>query len=427
MEKHHLKQILLDQSEELSEILKKRIIKRDIKPATGEMLNSDLIKVIMGVRRCGKSILAHQSMKNDYSYVNFDDERLISSKKEDLNTVLEVLQEIRPGCKNLLLDEIQNVEGWELFVNRLRRTGYNLTVTGSNAKLLSKELATHLTGRHFSIELYPFSFKEFLSYKDIPLKNDDFFITEKRALINNFFEEYLQFGGFPEIFTLEAKLPYLRELFDKIITRDIILRHNIRHVADLKEIALYALSSFGSRLTYNKIKNIFEIKSVHTVKNYLNYLQETYLIFQLAPFSLKLKEQIKKPRKMYAIDTGLINALVPKGAFEYGRLIENLVFLELKRRGEEIYFDAQADYEVDFLIKEGAHVKQLIQVCHSMDDPDTRKREIKALSRASDRLTCKNLLVITRHEEKEEIIDKKRIHIIPIWKWLLTDDSPRKQ
>ncbi len=419
MEKHLLKQIILDQKEEIPEILGKKIIKRDVYPATNEILNSDLIKVIMGVRRCGKSILAHQSMKESYSYVNFDDERLISIKKENLNTLLEVLHEIHPGCKNLLLDEIQNVEGWELFVNRLKRMGYNITVTGSNAKLLSQELATHLTGRHFSIDLYPFSFKEFVTYNDVVIKKNDIYITEKRALINNLFEEYLQLGGFPEIFTLEAKGHYLRELFDKIITRDIVLRHNIRGVADLKEIALYALSNFGSRMTYHKIKNTFEIKSVHTVKNYLNYLQETYLLFQIAPFSFRLKEQIKHPRKMYAIDTGLINALVPRGVFEYGRLMENLVFLELKRRHQEIYFYAQPDYEVDFLIKEGAKIKQLIQVCYSINKEDTKKREVKALLKASDKLKCKKLLVITRDEEGEEKFGSKTVNIIPAWKWLL--------
>ena len=414
-----LKQIILDQKEEISEILKKRIIKRNLTFVMRKVLNSDLIKVIMGVRRCGKSILAHQLLKKDYGYVNFDDERLISIKKEHLNILLEVLKEIYPGCKNLLLDEIQNIEGWELFVNRLRRSGYNITVTGSNAKLLSQELATHLTGRHFSIELYPFSFKEFLLYKGMVVEKNDFYITKKRAEINNFYEEYLDFGGFPETITLEAKRYYLRELFDKIITRDIILRHKVRCVADLKELALYVLTNFGSRITYHKIRNIFDIKSVHTVKNYLNYLQETYLIFQITAFSFKLKEQIKQPRKIYAIDTGVINSLASKGFFEDGRLLENLVFLELKRRNSEIYFYMQSDYEIDFLIKDGTEIKQLIQVCYSLDKEDTRKREIKALLKGADKLKCQNLLIITRDQEGEEVINSKKIQICPIWKFLL--------
>ena len=426
MERHIIKQIALEQKQEISELFRGRIVEREIGRTAKTMFDSGLIKVIMGVRRCGKSILAHQSMKKkNYGYVNFDDERLIRVQKEDLNHFLEALQEINPGFNDLLLDEVQNVEGWELFVNRLKRKGYAVTVTGSNARLLSRELATHLTGRHFGIELYPFSFREFLSYKGISAKEEDFYITERRALINSLFEEYMESGGFPETFTLSARRQYLRELFDKIITRDIVLRNHIKHIHDLKEVALYALSNFGSRITYHKIRNIFEIKSVHTIKKYLNYLQETFLVFQLDPFSFKLKEQMKQPRKLYAIDTGIINALVPKMTLDYGRLMENLVFLELKRRGKEIYYYPQPAYEVDFVIQNGSRITQLIQVCHSLAKEETKKREIKGLLKASDPLKCRNLLIITRDQEGEERIDSSVIRIIPVWKWLL-EEKPGK-
>lgn len=420
IEKHLIKQVLLEQKEEIAEIFKEKIIQREIFLNIKGMVKSNLIKVIMGVRRCGKSVLAHQLLKGEtYGYVNFDDERLIGAKTGDLNDFLEVLKEIEPDFRYLLLDEVQNVEGWELFVNRLKRRGYNVVITGSNSKLLSKELATHLTGRHYSISLFPFSFREFLSYRGFSIKENDFYITEKKAGIKKALEEYLTLGGFPEVYKLEAKGNYLRELFDKIITRDIISRYNVKYIKDIKEIALYAVSNFSSPITYRKVKNIFEVKSIHTIKNYLNYLEEAYLIFQLNPFSFKLKEQIKQQRKIYCIDTGLINAIVPKTTPNYGRLMENLVFLELKRKNKEIYFYYEPSYEIDFLIREGLKIKQLIQVCFSIKDTTTRKREIKSLLKASYKLKCDDLVIITWDEEEEEKVESKTIKIIPLWKWLI--------
>lgn len=419
MDKYIIKQALLEQKEEIKGVLKGRIIERAAGPAARKLVGSGLIKVIMGVRRCGKSVLAHQLLKGkDYGYINFDDERFIGAKAQDLNAFFEVLKEINPDFKYLLLDEAQNVNGWELFVNRLKRAGYNIIVTGSNSRLLSKELATHLTGRHFGIYLYPFSFREFLAFKNASLNKDSFYVTEKRAAIKRLFEEYTGTGGLPEAFKTEARGSYLRELFDKIITRDIISRYNIKYGSGLKEIALYAVSNFGSRITYNKIKNAFQIKSVHTIKNYLNYLEEAYLLFQLNPFSFKIKEQINQPRKIYSIDTGLINAIAPKVTTDYGRLLENIVFLELKRHGKEVYFYHHPDYEVDFIVKDGLKIKQLIQVCYSLSDSDTKKREIKALFRASKELRCRELVIITQDEEKEEKINSVVVKIIPAWKWL---------
>jgi predicted AAA+ superfamily ATPase len=420
MERYLIKQVLWEQREEIKKILKGKIIERKAGEAARKVLDSGLIKAIMGVRRCGKSVLAHQLLKGkDYGYINFDDERLIGIKALDLNAFLEVLKEIRPGFKYLLLDEVQNVQGWELFVNRLKRGGYNIIVTGSNSKLLSKELATHLTGRHFGIYLYPFSFQEFLTFKGLQLKKDDIYLTQKRAAVKRLFNQYLETGSFPETFQIEAKGSYLRELFDKIINRDIISRYGIKYGKGLKEIALFTVSNFGSRITYNKIKNVFQIKSVHTVKNYLNYLEEAYLLFQLSPFSFKVKEQIKEPRKIYSIDTGLINAIAPKLTTDYGRLLENIVFLELKRQNMEIYFYHHPDYEVDFVIKDGLKITQLIQVCFSLTDSDVQKREKRALVKASKELHCKELVIITLDEEKEEKINSRIIKIIPVWKWLL--------
>jgi predicted AAA+ superfamily ATPase len=420
MEKYLIRQVLLEQKEEIDRILSGKIIERAVEPTARKLLTSSLIKVIMGVRRCGKSVLAHQLLRGkNYGYINFDDERFIGAKALDLNVFFEAIKEINPDFKYLLLDEIQNVEGWELFVNRLKRSGYNIIITGSNSKLLSKELATHLTGRHFSIHLYPFSFREFIEFKGLQLKRDDFYLTEKRAAIIRLFNTYMESGGFPEALKIEANGVYLRELFDKIITRDIISRYGIKYGRALKEIALFAVSNFGSRITYNKIRDVFQVKSVHTVKNYLNYLEEAYLLFQLNPFSFKIKEQIREPRKIYSIDTGLINAIAPKVTTDYGKLLENLVFLELKRRNSEVYFYHRPDYEVDFVIKNGLKIGQLIQVCYSLANSDAQKREKKPLLKASEELRCNELIIITLDEEKEEKTKGKIIKITPVWKWLL--------
>lgn len=422
MNKIKVKEIILEQKKEMEDLFKEKIIERKVEKEASKSLKDNLIKVIIGVRRSGKSILAHRLLQNkNYGYINFDDERLLSIRTKDLNDLLEILEEVNPNLDYLLFDEIQNVIGWELFVNRLKRSGYNIIITGSNSKLLSGELATHLTGRHLEIELYPFSFREFLNYKEQFFSDNDFYLTNKRAEIKKSLSAYLASGGFPELFKIQKKEQYLRELHHKIIDRDIVERHNIKYVKTIKEISLFLLSNFGSKITYNKIKNIFDVKSVHTVKKYINYLEGVYLISELLPFSFKLKEQIKRPRKVYGIDLGLIKAVSSGFSPNTGRAIENLVFLELKRRGKEIYFYTTSnDKEVDFVIKKGFGLNQLIQVCFTLEDRDTAKREVDALLKGSQELKCNNLLIITWDEEKEEKIKGKKIKFISLWKWLLS-------
>ena len=422
MEKQIIKQILLEQKEETKKIFTEKIIKREIERRARQSLKDNLIKVIIGVRRCGKSVLAHQILKDkNYGYVNFDDERLIGTKTEDLNDFLEVLKEINSDFNYLLLDEIQNVQGWELFTSRLKRTGYNLIITGSNSKLLSKELSTYLTGRHFTIELYPFSFQEFLEYKSFIYNENDFYLTEKRAQIKKLFNEYLLFGGFPELFKIEIKEQYLRDLYDKILTRDIVYRYRIKYFKVLKEMSLYLMSHFGSKITYHKLKNIFEINSIHTIKNYIGYLEEAYLIYQLYPFSFKLKDQLMGAKKIYSIDHGLIKSISFQFSSNLGRIMENIVFIHLKRKNKEVYFYTDpSGNDVDFIVREGLKISELIQVCFNLDDIETKERELKSLIKGSKQLECNNLTIITFDKEKEEKIREKNIKFIPLWKWLLS-------
>jgi len=344
----------------------------------------------------------------------------LGARTEDLNDFLEAVNEISPNARYLLLDEVQNIEGWELFANRLKRAGYNLVITGSNAKLLSQELATHLTGRHASLELFPFSFKEFLKRKGLNFSAEDLYLTKNRAAVKKALEQYMQQGGFPELFSVENKKQYLRDLYDKIISRDIMPRHKVRFGKELKELAVYLFSNFGSRFTYRKLKNVFEIKSSHTVKNYVNYLEEAYLIFELLPFSFKLKQQLNSARKIYCIDNGMINAISFQNSANSGSLMENLVFLELKMQKKETYFYLnERGREVDFLIRENRKITELIQVCYDLKNVETKERELSALIKSSEELGCNKLTVIAWDDDKVEIYKEKKIKCIPLWKWLL--------
>jgi len=434
MEKRVLKQILLEQREEINRIFQERIIKREIISKTGELFTGNLIKVITGVRRCGKSVLVHLLLKNkNYGYINLDDERLIGTKPGDLNALFETVKEINPALKYIFLDEAQNAAGWELFVNRLKRLGYNIFITGSNSRLLSRELATHLTGRHIAAELFPFSFREFVEYRNKKYKTEDAFIAEKRGEIKNLFAEYMKFGGFPEVIKLKngrAKEKYLRDLYGQIIVKDVLSRFSIKYVKVLKEMAFYLLSNFSSRMSYNRMKNIFDIRSVHTVKNYVSYLEESCIFNQLNVFSFKVKNQMMQPKKIYVVDTGFINAVASQFSPNYGKIMENIVLTELLRNkdSEEIFFysDSQGK-EVDFVIKKGTKVEKLIQGCFDIEDVNTRNREIRSTIMASQKLKCGNILVLTDDYENEEIVKwqniERKFKFLPLWKWLLFGPS----
>jgi len=425
MEKRDIKQVIIDQKDELRDITKReKIIEREFLKTYKKNMVSDIIKVITGIRRCGKSIFSYQLLKNkNFAYINFDDERLISLETQDLNNILESFYEVYGDFKFILLDEVQNINGWELFVNRLKREGYNLIVTGSNAKLLSKELATHLTGRHVALELFPFSFREFLNYYDIDKKQ--LFSTKEIGLIKRKLEEYIKTGGFPEALKLSI-IPrsYLQSLYSSIITKDVVLRHKIRFVKTLKDIANYLITNHSSLMSFNKIKNIFRLKTTQTALNYISFLEEAYLFLFIKRLTFKYKESLIANRKVYCIDTGLINALSFKSSMDMGKIYENLVAIELWRKraleGIDIYYWQDIyKYEVDFVIKKGLKINQLIQVCYKLEDYNTRKREIKALLRASKELKCDNLLIITEDEEGEETFENKKIRYMPLWRWLL--------
>jgi hypothetical protein len=425
-----LRQVLLDQREELKAPPPAgRWVPRAQERALREALRRPLTKVIMGVRRSGKSVLARLALEGrEFAYVNFDDERLASLKTEDLQRLERAISGLWPATRLWLLDEVQNVPGWELFVNRLQRAGENLVITGSNSKLLSRELATHLTGRYVAIELFPFSFREFLAARGESLPGPSV-STRARAALEERLREYGQVGGFPEMVLSGSSAEYLRELHDKIVSRDITARYRVRQPRTLKELSLYCFSNPATSLTHNSVKRTFDLRSVHTAGNYVGYLEEAYLILLARPFAFKFREQVRQARKVYTVDNGLTRALSTKVSQDRGALLENLVFQELRRRGADAYCMTQPDYEVDFLIREDRRVARLIQVCAGMETPEAVEREYGALYRAAKATRCRELLLLTpggAEPPEEWVPSGPRVRVEPLWRWLLEGAPERR-
>jgi hypothetical protein len=364
-----IRQVVLDQRDELlvpppSGAWIRRTLERDLRAA----LARPLVKVITGARRAGKSVLARLALGDrEYAYVNFDDERLSALTAADLQHLQSAFASLWPAARIVFLDEVQNVDGWELFVNRLQRLGYNLVITGSNSRLLSRDLATHPTGRYVAIELFPFSFAEFLDARRSPRPTT----TAERGRVRALLDVYAREGGFPESVLFGYSGPYLRELHDKIVTRDIAARYHVEHHRTLKELSLYCFSNPATRVTYNSVQRTFAFRSVHTAKSYLHFLEEASLVFLVVPFAFKVREQIRQARTLYTIDNGLTSALSTKVTDDRGARLENLVFQELRRRGHDIFTWSQPDGEVDFAIREGRRVVRLIQVCAALDTAET--------------------------------------------------------
>lgn len=323
----------------------------------------------------------------------------------------------------LLFDEIQNVEGWERFIARLLPS-HKIIITGSNARLMSKELATFLTGRHIGHELFPFSFREYLRYKKMDVSQEDTLITAKKAKLYNLLNEYIRVGGFP----LSARLgkEFLLELYSDIIERDILARYSIKYKAKIKEVSKYLISNLSSEISFNKLSGIFGVKGTHTIQNWIGYLQNSYLIFTLERFSYKLKERSLAPKKVYSIDTGLSDAVAFSTSPNRGKTAENVVAIELLRRrsywrkGMGVYYwKDHAQNEVDFVVKEGNKAVQLLQVTYSHNLADIEGRELSSIIKASEELRCRDLLVINWDYDDEIRHKGKTVRIKSILNWLL--------
>jgi predicted AAA+ superfamily ATPase len=421
-----LKDIIKEQRQELEKIEREeRIIGREGLKEARSYLKYPNIVVITGIRRCGKSIFSYLMEKDSkFAYINFDDERLAGLKSENLDKVLQAFYELYGEIEYLILDELQNIIGWELFANRLRRTK-KIIITGSNSQLLSGELATHLTGRYIEIKLYPFSFNEFLNLKGFKLSKA--YTTQEKAKITNFLREYLNFGGLPEVYKFGK--PIILGIYENILNKDLILRYNINKIKEFKDLAKYLISNSSEEITYSKLSKNLGIKHISTVSNWVSYMKNAFLIFKLERFDFKLKKQFIAPKKIYCSDTGIADLIGFKFSENLGKILENSIAIELQRRKEknfhlEAYYwkDAQQN-EVDFVIKEKTKVRQLIQACYDVSDFKTKEREVKSLLKGSKELKCNNLLILTWDYEGEEKVNNKKIKFIPLWRWLLGEQK----
>lgn len=416
-------QVLAEQQEEIKGYKPQKWVKR--KEESLFEFDSKMAQVVIGVRRSGKSTLCHKVLLERgirYGYVNLDDDRLTDMKTEDLNTVLScVYQLYGTDISYLVLDEIQNVDGWYLFVNRLLRTDLQIFVTGSNAKLLSGELATHLTGRYNEIHLYPFSFLEYCHYHKVDMlsittKAD---AERKRAIM-----DYFHDGGFPQMQGLRNKRAYVESLIEAILRKDLQKRFNIRNIEALRKLTHHLINNTCQEVNYDEMSNLLGITD-KTAKKYIDYLCQAFMIQLLTRHSFKSKERIRN-QKAYIVDTGLHgnrnNVLAPEN---FGWRLENVVYIELLRRCAcdflDIYYHKPSPRakEIDFVVCDKSKAVELIQVAYEVDSPRAYNRETSSLVKASDILSCNHLTLIAFTQTRDVVIDGKTIHIVSALEWLL--------
>lgn len=416
-----IEKVLLEQQDELEALESEVLIHRPEEDLIN--LNSKLAQVVIGVRRSGKSTLCFNALRKagvHYAYANFDDERLEELEKQDLDNVLQTLYKIYGKFDYLFLDEIQNIDGWPLFVNRLLRQRIHIIITGSNAKLLSTELATHLTGRHHKIELFPFSFKDWCLIKDVDYTR---LTTKNKGLLSKAYEEYFRQGGFPELISGEENpKEYISTLIDNIISQDIRKRYKIRNIDALKRLAHHILNETPTLIVKETLQNIIGIKSERTLGNYLMYLNQTYLISTISKYSSRSRERARN-EKSYAIDVSFMDKR--ENAFSgenLGWRLETIVYLELLRRKagteNDIYYYQGRSAEADFVVCDGNKTLAVYQVCYDISNDKTRKREIKGCIAGAKATKCDVLFLITDHESEIIEEDGYTIQVVPIWEWL---------
>jgi len=418
-----LKDILIIQKRELEGRLEETFIERRLSVPMDP--GDDRIKVITGPRRSGKSFYAGRLVHKTaaYGYVNFDDERLTAVT--DYDEIISSVQAVYGKLDYLFFDEIQNLPRWELFINRLQRQGFRLLITGSNANLLSSELASHLTGRHAAYVLFPFSFGEYLAAISTAGKGDAQPTTvETMAALDIYAEQ----GGYPEpLLKNIAPRDYLRTLLQSTLYKDMVKRFRIRSVQGIEDLALYLLSNVAREYSFNALSGVTKCRSVHTVDKYIRYLQEAYLVFSLPRFSFKVKDQTGQNKKIYCTDNGMAVAAGFRFTADRGALYENLVAVTLKQ--EEIagrislfYWRSPQNEEVDFVVKEGLQVTRLIQVCTDISNPKTLGREMRGLIKAAQELHCDDLLLLNDRVDRTDIFKwqgvERPIRLLPLWQWL---------
>ena len=385
-------------------------------------LKSHLAQVVIGVRRSGKSTMCRKVLREanvKAAYVNFDDERLAKTQTSDLNNILEALYIVYGDFQYLFLDEVQNIEGWPLFVNRLLRQKMHLIVTGSNAKLLSNELTTHLTGRHHKITLFPFSFEEYARMKQLDTQA---LTTKGQAAVKRELNTYLMNGGLPELLIEKDSQGYIMALLEGIIKRDITLRFKVRYPEVLQRLATYLIDNFAQEYNATTIAELLGV-SDHTIDTYCGYLQEAFLLLALKKFSYKSRERIRDS-KIYVIDNAFISNRTNTFSTEnLGWRLENAIYIELLHRASkrfaDVFYYRDRTFEIDFIVAKDGVVEELYQVCYDMTNEKTRKREVNSLLQGATKFHCSNLTILTFDEQETITEGDYTIQVKSASQWLL--------
>lgn len=408
--------VIVSQRAERDMLLSQAYQARQTRYDIAMLLSTTEIKLITGPRRAGKSTMALLMLRDrNFAYLNFDDAMLLDGWDE--SGVMAALERVYPGYEYLLLDEVQNLPQWDLWVSKLYRRGQHLVITGSNARMLSSEMATVLTGRYLPIEILPLSLSEVLQWRGLSS-------TDKGTMaVESVVDDYLRWGGFPETINSRAIAgTYLSTLFEAIVLKDVAVRHRVRRAEDLTRMALFLLANIGRPMSYNGLAQAVGLSSVNTVKRYVGYMCEPFLFFLLPRYDKRLRLQQRAQRKVYVCDNGFVAARAFRVSEDRGRLLENLVFIELMRRGYNaerslFYYHSHTDKEVDFVLRSGTQIEQLIQVCYDMNTPKARKREIDALIESAEELGCDRLTIITYHETNVITRGKYTVRVMPVLSW----------
>lgn len=366
--------------------------------------NTKFANIITGIRRCGKSTLVQQLMQrcsDALLYLNFDTPNLFDFQIEDFRVLDEVIEEKK--AKWLFFDEIQVVKGWEVYVKSKLEQGFRIVVAGSNSTMLSRELGTRLTGRHLDYALYPFSYTEYLGFT-------------KQQTSAEAMEKYMSCGGFPE-YVQSGDARILTDLISDILYRDILVRYNIKDESALKSLFVYLMGNIGNLTSANKLVNAIGVKSSATVAAYFSYLESSYLVRFVSKFSYSYKTQMLNPKKVYSIDLGLHKVSSPSFLQDRGRKLENEVYLELLRKGYELYYYSEKGHECDFVACKNNVPEMLLQVCERLDH-ENEKREVAGLLEAMNNLHVEQGVVVTFDQEDLMYVDGRKLKVMPVWKWL---------
>lgn len=401
--------MLLKETIERSVISQKEIFEKEERIIGRELISKIKLQnkfavIISGIRRSGKSTLMKSIARKikSFYYISFEDPRLSGFDLTDFERLEEIFKKVYGETDYYFFDEIQLVERWEFYIRQLLDHNKFVVITGSNASLLSRELGTKLTGRNLRYELFPFSYKEFLSFSN-----------KKRGLDS--FKEYLVSGGFPEYLLLKDP-KILQNLVVDALFRDIAVRHKIKNVKRLNELAIFLISNVSKEFSYNNLRKMFNFGSTNSVSKFISFLEESYLLFSLPKFDYSLRKQIVNPKKIYVIDNGLIVHNSKTFSDDFGKLLENAVFLNLKSNQMELFYFKNSK-ECDFVVRTGSKITGAYQVCYTLDDFN-KEREIGGLVEALNKFNLKEGLILTNNQEDKFVIEGKKIIVQPVWKWL---------